>query len=238
MVNSGYNWAGDKIVRDTVMWNKRAVLGYENVYIPTDIREWIKSWDNEVIKRALQQIDLPAAREAGTFDLRAWNIWKHTAENVEYILDKAAMGMPDFWQFPAETLTLQKGDCEDTSFLLASLLLASGISEQCVRVVLGKVTSGGGSYGHAWVVYRNEEGKWCLLESTLNEVPPKLPLADPFTQPGAKHQYHPQMCLNKSHLWWIASVKMPIAEYISMRESYKERELNLGDYSHLEDDIF
>ena len=51
---------------------------------------------------------------------------------------------------------LHKGDCEDSSFLLGALLLASGISDQCVRVVLGRVVSPEGTYGHAWVVYQNE----------------------------------------------------------------------------------
>ena len=66
---------------------------------------------------------------------------------------------------------LKKGDCEDSSFLLATLLLASGISDHCVRVVLGKVISADGVGGHAWVVYQNENGVWCLLESTLDSVP-------------------------------------------------------------------
>jgi hypothetical protein len=213
-----YNWAGDTIIRDTVMWDKRAVLGYQSIYIPTDIREWISSPENEVIKRALQGLGLPSAREAGTFDLRAWNIWKYVAENVEYVQDKLANGMEDFWLFPEETLMLRKGDCEDSSFLLAAMMLASGISEQCVRVVLGKTVSKDGVFGHAWVVYQNEEGTWCLLESTLDSVPPRLPPADPLTQPEGQYQYQPQFCLNASHLWWISPMEMQIAEYLKLRE--------------------
>ncbi len=221
----GYNWAGDTIVRDTVMFDRRAVIGYPNIYIPTDIREWLGSTDSEVLKRALQEIRLPAAREAGTFDMRAWRIWDYVAQSVEYVTDKKACGMEDFWLFPEETLMLQKGDCEDSSFLLAALLLASGISEHCVRVVLGRVISSDGAFGHAWVVYQNEEGKWCLLESTLDSVPARLVTADPLTQPGNQYQYQPQFCLNASHLWCITPLKGQIADYIKIRGRKPERRI-------------
>ena len=135
---TGFNWAGDAIVRDTVMWDKRTIIGNLGIYIPTDIRAWLSSANSEVILRALQQMSLPSARDAGTFDLRAWKIWDYVASNVQYITDKSSFGLEDFWLFPEETLVLQKGDCEDSSFLLAALLLASGISEHCVRVVLGE----------------------------------------------------------------------------------------------------
>ncbi len=155
---TGYNWAGDAILRDTVMWDKRAVIGTSGIYIPTDIRAWLSSTNSAVIQGALQEIDLPSAREQGTFDLRAWKIWDYVANCVQYITDKNSFGLDDFWLFPEETLILHKGDCEDSSFLLATLLLASGISEHCVRVVLGGVSTPDGSYGHAWVVYQNELG--------------------------------------------------------------------------------
>ena len=216
---TGCNWAGDAIVRDTVMWDKRAVLGSSGVYIPTDIRAWLSSTRSEVILRAVQEIGLPIAREAGTFDLRAWKIWDFVAGGVQYITDKRSFGLEDFWLFPEETLVLHKGDCEDSSFLLATLLLASGISEHCVRVVLGRVSTPDGAYGHAWVVYQNESGRWCLMESTLDAVPSQLALADPFIVPGNQYQYQPQFCLNASHLWSLGGSRPQIAEYLKMRNA-------------------
>ncbi len=222
---TAYNWAGDTIIRDTVMWDKRAVLGYQSIYIPTDIREWISSADSEVMKSAIKEAGLPETKEAGTFDLRAWKAWKYVAENIEYVGDKAACGMEDFWFFPEETLMIKKGDCEDSSFLLASLMIAGGVSEQCVRVVLGNVIASDGTFGHAWVVYQNEAGKWCLLESTLDEVPSNMVEADPQTQSGGKYQYQPQFCLNGSHLWWISSSAAPLAEYLKSRSRKSERKV-------------
>lgn len=213
-----YNWAGDVIIRDTVMWDKRAVLGYPNIFIPTDIREWFSEPDNEVIRRCLQEINLPEARVPGSFDLRAWKIWKYVAESISYVVDKNAEGINDFWQFPEETLMLRKGDCEDASFLLATLLLASGISDHCVRVALGKVVSPDGVIGHAWVVYQNESGVWCLFESTLDSVPANLIPADSLTAPGGQYQYQPQFCLNEAHLWSVGPAQTQMADYLKMRE--------------------
>ncbi len=219
-----YNWTGDTIVRDTVVWDKRAVLGNPGVYIPTDIREWLSSTESEVIIRALQEIGLPSARGPGTFDLRAWRIWDYAARSVEYVADKKSSGLEDFWLFPEETLVLCKGDCEDTSFLLGILLLASGISEHCVRIVLGRVSSPEGDFGHAWVVYQNEAGQWCLLESTLDAAPSRLTPADPFTKPGSQYRYQPQFCLNASHLWSMAPAKEQMADYLKMRSRSKKKD--------------
>jgi predicted transglutaminase-like cysteine proteinase len=214
---TGFNWAGNAIVRDTVMWDKRAVIGNSGIYIPTDIRAWLSSTNSEVILRALQDIGLPSLREAGTFDLRAWKIWDYVARSVQYITDKKLFGLEDFWLFPEETLVLHKGDCEDSSFLLAALLLASGISEHCVRVVLGTVTTPDGSFGHAWVVYQNESGRWCLLEATLDAVPSELTPADQFTVPGNQYNYLPQFCLNGTHLWSMGATNLQMDEYLKKR---------------------
>lgn len=65
-------------------------------------------------------------------------------------------GSEDFWEFPAETLVLGEGDCEDTSILLCSLL-RTRIPADEVSVTVGTYDG----YGHAWVKYGN-----LLLETT------------------------------------------------------------------------
>ena len=211
---AGCNWAGDVILMDTVMYDKRAVIGNVRLSIPTDIRAWLSSAKSEVIQCALNEIDLPSAREKGTFDLRAIEIWDYVAKAVQYITDKSAFGFEDFWLFPEETLVLKKGDCEDSSFLLATMLLASGLSEHCVRVVLGRISTPDGAYGHAWVVYQNESGRWCLLESTIDSAPTELAPADPFVKSGNQYQYQPQFCLNASHLWSIGATNQQVTDYL------------------------
>ncbi|AEB67194.1 MULTISPECIES: transglutaminase domain-containing protein [Methanothrix] len=214
---TGCNWAGEEIVRDTIVYDKRVVIGSSGILIPTDVRDWLSHTHSKVIARALEEMALPASREAGTFDMRAWRSWDYVTRSIDYVTDKSSFGLEDLWLFPEETLMLGKGDCEDTSFLLASLLLASGISEQCVRVVLGRVASPAGSYGHAWVVYQCESGQWCLLETTLESAPPSFTPADPFTLPGNQYQYQPQFCLNSSHLWSMTRMKNEFTDYLKIR---------------------
>ncbi|MFZ2536664.1 transglutaminase domain-containing protein [Methanothrix sp.] len=214
---TGCNWAGEEIVRDTIIYDKRVVIGSSGILIPTDVRDWLSHTHSKVIARALEEMGLPASREAGTFDMRAWRSWDYVTRSIDYVTDKSSFGMEDLWLFPEETLMLGKGDCEDTSFLLASLILASGVSEQCVRVVLGRVGSPAGAYGHAWVVYQCESGQWCLLETTLESAPPSLTPADPFILPGNQYQYQPQFCLNSSHLWSMTRMKTEFTDYLKIR---------------------
>src|SRR5262249_8564851 len=150
--------------------NKRFVIGAPKRDIATDIREWLTSpRDNLVLTDALAQIPgLPKTKEPGDFIRRAHLIWAFVAAAVRSSYDKDARGYDDFWLFPDETLSLGVGDCEDSSILLAAMLVASGISPYCVRVAMGYLYSGQQLLGsHAWVVYQDEVGIWRLLESTL-----------------------------------------------------------------------
>ena len=65
MLAMGYNWAGDTIIRDTVMWDRRAVLGYSSIYIPTDIRAWLNcAKSSRKLKTVPVRISTPNARSA------------------------------------------------------------------------------------------------------------------------------------------------------------------------------
>jgi hypothetical protein len=200
-----YNWAGDVIFRDTVMPDKRFVIGSPERAVGTDIRAWVQPSASLVIQDALARVPgLPRTKGLGDFDRRAHAVWAYVSRLVRYNLDKDRRGYDDFWLFAEETLCLGIGDCEDSSILLAALLVASGISPYVVRVALGNVYGGGRLIGsHAWVIYQDEVGIWRLLESTLDTVPPNLPAADPFTRPGAPRIYCPDFCFNGEHLWWI-----------------------------------
>ncbi|HWQ20240.1 MAG TPA: transglutaminase-like domain-containing protein, partial [Methanotrichaceae archaeon] len=167
--------------------------------------------------------------ESGTFDIRAWKIWKHVSENVEYHADKSG-----FWLLPEETLHLGKGGCEDRSFLLASMLLASGISDHCLRVVLGRVYSEGHIHGHAWTVYQNEGGQWCLLDSTLEPVPQRLIPADPLAGPKEARQYQPMFCFNRNHLWRIWPCSDQMADYLKIRETESQKRCQTLPFMEME----
>ncbi len=199
-----YEWSGSRIVRLTAIPSKRRVIGNEDVLIPTDLREWITPPDCQEIRLVIAELDFPTGKKLGDFDKRARLVWQYVIEHVEYCPDEVAQRKQDFWQFPAETLALGKGDCEDCAFLLASLLLASGISPFCVRVVLGDLTQeDGSSVAHAWPIYKDEYGGWRILESTLEELPDEWPWADYLTRLASLPRYRPEMCLNRDHVWAI-----------------------------------
>lgn len=199
-----YDWAGSRILHYTEIPSKRRVIGNEDVLIPTDLREWIAPLDSQVTKKVIASLGLPHTKKPGEFDKRVWTVWKYVAENIEYRADEISQRKADFWQFPAETLALGKGDCEDCAFLLASLLLASGISPFCVRIVLGELTGEDGRKGgHSWVIYKHEKGRWVVLESTLDVLPKHWPLADDLAREISVPRYYPDICLNQQHVWTI-----------------------------------
>ena len=203
------DWSGSTILRQTVIPSKRQVVGSPDTLIPTDLREWISHPDSNKIRTTLENLDLPSDKTLGTLDERARKVWRFVIHHVKYTQDTVAQKRPDFWQFPAETLALGSGDCEDCSFLLTTLLMASGISPYCVRVVLGRVVGlDGQSGGHAWPIYKDEEGVWRVLEATLDAFPEEWPAADDACGLDADPRYLPDLCLNRDHVWVITQRKI------------------------------
>lgn len=202
----GFNWEGDRILQDTAIEKKRYIIGGKKS-ITSDIREWISFEDNIIMKEILKDLkarqELPTTKNPGDFDMRAMVIWQFVAEHVKYVYDTTKYKKGDFWLFPPETYQIKKGDCEDGSFLRASLLIASGISPFCVRVVLGEVFDEKNKSigGHCWPVYKNEMGIWCILESTLDAIPACMPEADKRSEAGQTFRYVPYYCFNNYHLW-------------------------------------
>jgi hypothetical protein len=204
----GYNWEGDLILQDSAVERKRYVIGRRQP-ITTDIREWISFEDNVVMKEILGELKdehgLPTSKKPGDFDRRAMVVWRFIAEQIRYVYDTTKYKKADFWLFPPETCQIRMGDCEDGSFLTASLLIAGGVSPFCVRVVLGRAFDESGKClgGHCWPVYKNESGRWCILESTIDSVPSFMPDADELTREGRPFRYEPLYCFNSHHLWEI-----------------------------------
>jgi hypothetical protein len=232
-----YNWEGDYIIQNSVIQKKRYVIGSPNRQITTDIREWISAPDNTVMKDILRKLaqdeGLPRTKKPGDFDRRAMIIWALVAKSIKYVHDSDKQKKEDFWLFPTEVFTLGRGDCEDGTFLLVSLLIASGISPFCTRVALGEVFDENDQSlgGHCWPVYKNELGQWCILESTLDTIPSRMPEANLLSGGRQSFRYAPYYCFNNYHLWEIAperkpvSGKNPLHRYIGPRK----RKVNMKD---------
>jgi hypothetical protein len=223
-----YNWEGDLILQDCAIEKKRYVIATRQP-ITTDIREWISFEDNIIMKEILAELrdrhGLPRSKKPGDFDRRAMVIWRLIARKITYVHDTTKYKKDDFWLFPPETWQIKKGDCEDGSFLLASLLIASGISPFCVRVVLGRAfdRSGKPLGGHCWPVYKNEAGIWCILESTLDTVPARMPAAEELAGEGQVFRYEPLYCFNGHHLWAISPPESAAAGQGTLDKYFRAR---------------
>lgn len=113
----------------------------------------------------------PPARysEEGSRLHEMFTIWAAVVNNCTYTKDTNDKQLNrDAWQTAVETITRGRGDCEDSSILLADWLMARGFT---ARVVLGRY----GDLGqHAWVVAK-VDGIDYLLESTEGHPSPDKP---------------------------------------------------------------
>jgi hypothetical protein len=222
-----WNWDGDVIIHNPIVPSSRPAVGEASGDdYDIDVREFLVTEKNALIQRVLKKeierfirLDLkgkPAffrSKSERSFDYRAHVILAWVSEKIAY-LDKE---VKDSWQFPDETIHLKNGDCDDRALLLASLLISSGISPFNVRVALGQVEiSGNGEtkkFGHMWVMYKSESGKWILLEPLVSSNPEmdqktlaSLPASeDCFGSPDVEitTEYVPHYLFNDCHLWGV-----------------------------------
>lgn len=232
---SKWNWDGDHIVHDCTVPSAREVIGYHKKY-PLDIREFLISEKNSTMRNTLSK-DFPKflkryysdkkgkkysffeSKEEGSFDFKAKLITNFVAQNIEY---KPADGT-DPWLFPDETLCIKEGDCEDRAFLIASLMLASGISSFNVRVALGKVKTLFSNnevriFDHVWVMYKNEIGRWRVIDPLktkyFNNTSPKVTAgADNLQNQILKTEYIPYYIFNDYHLWSVNSSDIELKRF-------------------------
>ena len=214
-----WNWDGERIIHDSIVPSSRPPIGRQRGNYDIDVREFLVTERNAVMRRTLE-IDLrkyveklPGAnwslfnsRQSGAFDHRSHIVAEFVAEKIAY---RVTNGL-DPWQFPDETLALKSGDCEDRALLIASLLLASGVSSFNVRVALGKFRAWFGKkhqdFDHVWVMYKDESGKWQVIEparmkkSTTKVMRKNLPDGS---------EYIPYYLFNDVHLWAV----QPPSEY-------------------------
>ena len=66
------------------------------------------------------------ARERGLTNEGAINLALAFVQSIEYASDEATAGHDEYWRYPVETLYERAGDCEDKSFLFASVIEAMG----------------------------------------------------------------------------------------------------------------
>lgn len=107
-------------------------------------------------------------------------IWNWSNVNIQYRYDSKYFDVADFWQIPSETMTMLRGDCEDTTFLLTSAIIhevenafeSSFKGDVVIYGCIGYyIDSNGNYFGHGFPIMRNKRVNpdlWLWLESTLD----------------------------------------------------------------------
>lgn len=211
-----WNWDGDLIVHSPIVPSCRPAVGSDKNY-DVDVREFLVSERNVVMRRTLErdihdyilkqngEPQFFTSRKPGSFDYRVSMIAEFVTHKIAYERTDTI----DPWQFPEETLSLKRGDCEDRALLLASLFLASGISAYNVRVCLGKMrlffadadgSSKNEDVDHVWVMYKNEVGQWQVIEPACAQ---KHNIQETSARIPSQAEYIPYFMFNDTHLWQV-----------------------------------
>lgn len=160
-----------------------------------------------VMKRANQFMDgfnAPGDDGGGELALgeaRVVELWGKMADRCEYELDQERRGdgsgdpSREVWKTSSETWAEASGDCEDTSILLADMLIAAGFE---ARVAIGW----NGNIGqHAWVVVRVGERQY-ILESTLQKA---IELSDLVAVEDGAAFYQPEQMFDRENLYYTTA---------------------------------
>jgi hypothetical protein len=160
-----------------IVYSGRVIqAGNQKLLLPIDVRTLITPNDC-----ALQDLIEQQKLKGSSDDETMWNIQKWVAKNIKYVSDSTNSGVPEYWQFPFETLALRLADCEDGAILIASLAICAGIPVNKVRVVAGfvkphEVTAPEG--GHGYVAFERADKSitaidWCFYEDSNIEMSKK-----------------------------------------------------------------
>lgn len=128
---------------------------------------------------------------------RIVELWRRVAEHCEYQLDQDRDGdgtddCREVWKSSRQTWAEAAGDCEDTSILLADLLIGAGFE---ARVAIGW----NGNIGqHAWVVVRCGERQY-LIETTLQKEIVREDLAEVVSVAAF---YQPEQLFDRTRLYY------------------------------------
>lgn len=235
-----WNWSGDQIIHKPIIRASRLIPSKKKRY-DIDIREFLTTTDNAVVGQALGELisGLPAqdqalfrSHAAKSFDFRADKVAQFVGKLRYKASPNKAGRCPDAWLFPDETLAQKYGDCEDLAFLMAALLMASGISAYCVRVALGAlhISLPNGriqKHDHCWVMYQNEGGAWEILEPLrVNAAGLAKASNQRSLKPAPLTQYVPHYVFNTDHLWHVNSPhfrpEVELKDYVMGRSFWKK----------------
>ena len=148
------------------------------------MRSFVTS-DDKVIEDFADKLSSLAKNEGYDSIKTANFILRFVQSNIAYKSDEVSKKEVEYWRFPVETLVDKQGDCEDTSVLFASIMVALGYDTVLLYYILeddiGHLAVGihiNGITGD-YVVY-NDDKKYFYCETTtaginVGELPSDIP---------------------------------------------------------------
>lgn len=130
--------------------------------IQIDVRNMVTVPD-AILLQIIQDNNL----KADTNDETMLRIQKWVVDKLQYVSDDQNEGVPEYWQFPFETLAVGIGDCEDGAILIASLAINACVPSFRVRVNAGLVQEAptAPTGGHGYCTYlRESDDQWCVVD--------------------------------------------------------------------------
>lgn len=174
-------WNG-KWPNSPILYNGRALMNKKQVGI--DVRDFIAEQDI-LVENVVKQYNL----KQSTANQTAWAVQKWIVGFLTYKDDVKINLVPEFWQFPFETLQSKFGDCEDGAILTATLMIAAGVPNWRVKVAAGYVQQAptAPQGGHAYCLFLADDATsqtgfnwkicdWCYFEDS-KVAPEQKPLA-------------------------------------------------------------
>jgi predicted transglutaminase-like cysteine proteinase len=119
--------------------------------------------DEQSCGRAARKfIAMTASASNGEIRSRVENVNRAVNMAVRYVSDYEQHGVADLWSSPLETLATGAGDCEDYAIAKFAVLLAAGIAEKDLKVLL--VRDLAVRQDHAVLTVRIN-GRWLVLDN-------------------------------------------------------------------------
>ncbi|NLT70836.1 MAG: transglutaminase domain-containing protein [Verrucomicrobiaceae bacterium] len=188
--------------------SRTLILSCPHCELPFDILAAGTNGEMRKVNDFLEGFELEAVGEKATrregLD-RIVALWGLVADQCDYELDQDRPGgaaseeedanSHEIWKTSRETWNEATGDCEDTSILLADVLIGAGFD---ARVAIGW----NGNIGqHAWVVVRVDEQQY-ILESTLEK---KIDHSDLVVVGEASAFYQPEQLFDREHIYYTTA---------------------------------
>jgi hypothetical protein len=128
-----YKWSYDGYIFTVFMDfnNMDYILNKSKDRQSWDIQEYVNSDADYIVELASKLNDFADSR--GYTGYERVDFVLSFVQNIKYSYDNETSESDDYWRYPIETLVDEAGDCEDSSFLFASIMEAMGYDAVCLN---------------------------------------------------------------------------------------------------------